>query len=315
VRRAFSVAALSATLLCFSGASALATHFEAEFVDSIAGQGPGNFSGELTNREAPATADSADWFCFSGTSGTSVQIAMSSNQFDTVLTLYSTPGTPAPGDNRNTYTVVAFNNDSGGTSNSFIGTTLPVSGNYMVAAESFSGVEDPLGNYNLSITGNVVPCGTTAVPCAITPTNPPPGYNPIFGTEGDDALVGTPGTDVIFGLGGNDRIAGMGDNDIVVGGPGNDRLSGDAGNDILCGGEGNDQLAGGAGNDTLSGGAGDDVLSGDDGNDTLQGDAGADRLGGGAGDDTLNGGPDGDTCIGGAGTDTGAGCEATSEVP
>jgi RTX calcium-binding nonapeptide repeat (4 copies)/Bacterial protein of unknown function (DUF839) len=98
----------------------------------------------------------------------------------------------------------------------------------------------------------------------------------IFGTDGDDDILGSSRGDIIFGFRADDRIfAGRGDdtvyggrgNDLIDGGEGNDRLLGGKGNDALVGGEGCDSLSGGEGRDLLLGGAGRDELDGGEGND------------------------------------------------
>lgn len=98
----------------------------------------------------------------------------------------------------------------------------------------------------------------------------------IFGTNGDDEILGSNHSDTIFGFRGDDSIfAGLGNDtvlggrgdDLIDGGNGNDRLFGDGGNDVLVGGEGNDDLYGGRGRDLLLGGAGRDELDGGEGND------------------------------------------------
>lgn len=78
----------------------------------------------------------------------------------------------------------------------------------------------------------------------------------IFGTSGDDYLLGS-GLDA-------DIVGGSG-NDTLVGGHGNDTLSGSLGSDQLFGGLGNDHLsainyAGSGGSDQLTGGSGSDVF-------------------------------------------------------
>lgn len=73
------------------------------------------------------------------------------------------------------------------------------------------------------------------------------GKSPIFGTSGDDVLVGT---------GQNDQLFGGQGNDILIGGAGNNQLWGGAGNDILIGGKGSNLLVGGRGQDTMTGGGG-----------------------------------------------------------
>lgn len=69
---------------------------------------------------------------------------------------------------------------------------------------------------------------------------------------GNDRVYGSNGDDTILGDAGNDRLYGM---------DGADDLSGGAGNDLLYGGSGNDELSGGAGNDRMEGGSGDDLFT------------------------------------------------------
>ncbi len=115
-----------------------------------------------------------------------------------------------------------------------------------------------------------------------TTETPGPGGMPartpagIWGTAGDDLLIGT-GADEVF------RAAG-----------GNDRIEAGGGNDRVRAGDGNDIVYAGAGDDLVEGGNGNDWIRGEDGNDKLAGGAGADFLEGGAGDDKLIGGADGD---------------------
>jgi len=96
----------------------------------------------------------------------------------------------------------------------------------------------------------------------------------VFGSEGDDRLVGnSAGPDMLYGGGGNDFIRGG------------------AGADVLDGGVGNDKVWGEGDGDTLSGGLGDDIVLGDAGDDTiLEGDeiSGQDVLSGGAGIDKVS---------------------------
>lgn len=73
------------------------------------------------------------------------------------------------------------------------------------------------------VTGNDLAPGTLGIPGD--------GATGIFGTSGDDILVGTDGPNVIFGNSGNDTLDG---------GAGNDLIAGDLGRDILTGGAGND---------------------------------------------------------------------------
>jgi hypothetical protein len=101
---------------------------------------------------------------------------------------------------------------------------------------------------------------------------------------GAGEIWGTPGDDVIVGSNGDDRI---------FGGLGNDIICGNGGNDYLRGGYGDDHLYGGPGDDIVAGNWGYDWVYGDDGNDMLyanweqEEDADFDILMGGAGNDHL----------------------------
>jgi hypothetical protein len=150
MRRLLALAAAAASL-GLSATAALATHGTATNVDAIDGSGAGSFAGNLNN----TTGDSADWYTFHGTAGTSVTITMDSSAFDSHLYLYRAPGIPSAGDARSTYTQIAEDDDGGVGLNSQIVLTLPATGYYVVAAESISGASDTLGDYTLGITGNV----------------------------------------------------------------------------------------------------------------------------------------------------------------
>ena len=63
---------------------------------------------------------------------------------------------------------------------------------------------------------------------------PPPGSEPVTGTDGDDDLVGTAVADVLGGGIGNDKAAGAGGGDWLYGGDGNDTLDGGTGIDFLA---------------------------------------------------------------------------------
>lgn len=103
----------------------------------------------------------------------------------------------------------------------------------------------------------------------------------IFGTPGNDILIGKATHDYIFGFAGNDLLLGVGGNDFLFGGTGNDVLFGGQGNDVLFGEDGNDFLVNDAGNDILIGGAGNDFFLVLDPN-------GSSVLNGGTGFDTAN---------------------------
>jgi hypothetical protein len=149
MRRILALAAVAAGL-GLGAAAAFATHGTATTVDAIDGSGAGSFAGDLTN-----TSDTADWYSFHGTAGTSVTIAMGSSAFDTFLFLYRAPGIPSAGDARSSYTQIALDDDSGTGLNSQIVLTLPATGYYVVAAESVSASFETLGDYTLDITGQV----------------------------------------------------------------------------------------------------------------------------------------------------------------
>jgi len=157
------------------------------------------------------------------------------------------------------------------------------------------------------------------------------GIENLFGSRGNDVLLGdghdniiagTEGSDVLQGRGGADRLVGDVGNDQVDGGDGNDVLLGDAGDDVLAGGAGaNDEIsfrrsatgvdadlergsASGEGFDRI---AGVETISGSDFADRLAGNALANSLLGNAGDDSLDGRAGPDFLNGGAGTDNATG--------
>lgn len=109
---------------------------------------------------------------------------------------------------------------------------------------------------------------------------------------------------VIFGTSGNDNLVGAGQNDFIDGEEGNDTLIGAGGADFLNGEEGNDFHDGGGGDDIIDGDVGDDTLLGAGGSDFLDGEDGADTLNGGAGSDTLIGEDGSDTLTGGGADDS-----------
>lgn len=151
------------------------------------------------------------------------------------------------------------------------------------------------------------------------------GNDTIFGLDGDDVICGGMGNDTLHGGPGNDRLFGQNGNDRLFGGDGADRLAGHGGDDELFGGDDNDVVAGGPGNDRLFGSNGNDLLGGNEGNDQLFGNAGDDRLFGQVGDDRLFGGDGNDALHGGLNTDrcdgqSGTGdsantCESVAGVP
>lgn len=105
----------------------------------------------------------------------------------------------------------------------------------------------------------------------------------LFGTSGDDVIVGLKGADNIKGKGGDDLICSGDGDDWILSGSGDDRVK--AGPDI-------DDIHGGPGDDEIHAGAGPaEGVYGEDGHDQLFGDAGTeDYLFGGRGDDAMDGG-------------------------
>jgi Ca2+-binding RTX toxin-like protein len=100
----------------------------------------------------------------------------------------------------------------------------------------------------------------------------------VYGTNGNDTIIGGFGKQKLYGLGGDDVLRAGVDNDTVYGGAGDDRAWGDTGNDVLIGEADDDSLWGGAGDDTSYGGAGDDTIVSIGGGtkDKLNGEAGFD---------------------------------------
>ncbi|MFP4297088.1 MAG: lamin tail domain-containing protein [Spirulinaceae cyanobacterium] len=137
--------------------------------------------------------------------------------------------------------------------------------------------------------------------------------NVLWGSLGDDNLVGDDENQTLYGRFGDDVVAGGLGDDTIFGGDGDDVLRGDrnlrksqvntpGGDDIIYGGDGDDRIGGKSGNDILYGDAGDDRIWGDDGDDILRGGLGNDILTG----DDFSGGQGRDTFVlaSGEGTDT-----------
>jgi Ca2+-binding RTX toxin-like protein len=146
--------------------------------------------------------------------------------------------------------------------------------------------------------------------------------NRVFGTDGNDTLVGGDGINVISGGDGNDVIQGGDHGDHISGGAGADTIFGGAGNDIIVGGNQGEVAnnpgvvrPGGADlGDIIDGGDGDDIIYGNEGPDSLSGGNGNDVLYGGSGPDTLDGGAGNDTIFGGASNDVITGGEGDDEI-
>jgi Ca2+-binding RTX toxin-like protein len=80
----------------------------------------------------------------------------------------------------------------------------------------------------------------------ITGTNIP---NTIYGTMGDDKILGMNWKDDLFGMAGNDIVHGDDGNDKVVGDLWKDTPEGNNGDDVVSRGSGADKINGGEGND------------------------------------------------------------------
>jgi hypothetical protein len=103
------------------------------------------------------------------------------------------------------------------------------------------------------------------------PLPPQPAGCTLWGTSGNDLLVGSDDSDTICGLGGDDTLIGLGGDDTLAGGYGNDYLAGGLGHDRLIGGPGDDTF------DTRDGGFSDVVQAGT-GFDTAYVDGPVDQL-------------------------------------
>jgi Ca2+-binding RTX toxin-like protein len=114
----------------------------------------------------------------------------------------------------------------------------------------------------------------------------------IYGTAGNDLIVGTPGNDVICAGSGNDTIIGKGGADQIYGGPGNDGITTGAGADTIFGGSGADLIDAGAGDDLIFGDNPTTLLrdptdNGADGADVIYGGLGSESIDGGGGNDII----------------------------
>ncbi|MEJ8814261.1 calcium-binding protein [Variovorax ureilyticus] len=136
----------------------------------------------------------------------------------------------------------------------------------------------------------------------------------IYGTSGNDSIVGTGSADRIFGLQGNDTLVGGGGNDYLDGGAGNDTMQGGGGDDTYIVDSTSDLVsessnAGydvvrasvsytassnvevveltGTANINATGNSRDNELIGNEGNNVLNGSSGADYMEGGLGNDTY----------------------------
>ncbi|WP_279388675.1 cadherin-like domain-containing protein [Pseudodesulfovibrio tunisiensis] len=143
--------------------------------------------------------------------------------------------------------------------------------------------------------------------------------NNLFGTEGDDLIMGSQRDSIDQGASlpyrevGDNLHGGAGDDAIYAGSGAGDKLFGEEGDDFLHGGEGSDILYGDyqwnsfvehEGNDYLRGNGGADLLYGERGEDILLGGSGSDTMYGGRDNDTMHGGTEADLMYGGHGEDS-----------
>ncbi len=82
-------------------------------------------------------------------------------------------------------------------------------------------------------------------------------------------IYGSTGDDLIIGAGSSNRIYGGTGDDKINAGFSRDTVYGEEGDDTIDGGQGNDFLGGGLDNDRITGGLGIDKMFGDEGRDTL----------------------------------------------
>ena len=106
----------------------------------------------------------------------------------------------------------------------------------------------------------------------------------MFGTEGDDRIVGTKKTDIVCALGGDDVVKTKGGPDVIDGANGDDVAKGGKKADLLLGLKGRDRLIGTKGADRLLGGKDRDVLKAGADNDNISArDGERDLVNGGSG--------------------------------
>ena len=111
--------------------------------------------------------------------------------------------------------------------------------------------------------------------------------DPIYGSKGANAIIGTPFDDLIYGRNSPENINSLTGNDIIFGKGGDDNIQGAQLDDKLYGEKGDDVLMGSYENDYLSGGDGNDQLFGGDHDDTLRGGKGANLFNCGNGFDVV----------------------------
>ena len=127
--------------------------------------------------------------------------------------------------------------------------SLSAGGSFTVAVRATPNVEGPAdvtatvtsSSHDAVLTNNAVTFTTDVGPASSACD--------LWGTTGNDRIVGGSEGEVICGLEGDDRLYGRGGSDVLLGGAGDDVLVGGKGNDDLTGGDGRDRLIGGPGRD------------------------------------------------------------------
>lgn len=125
------------------------------------------------------------------------------------------------------------------------------------------------------------------------------GYNYIYGTSGNDNIVGTDSSECIFPGKGDNTVDARGGCDLI-----SEINASSVGTNTFYGGKGADFIYGGDGPDTIYGETGPDFIDGLQGNDTIGGYYGNDLFYGSGGDDDLWGGQDHDVLYANDGNDT-----------
>jgi Ca2+-binding RTX toxin-like protein len=131
----------------------------------------------------------------------------------------------------------------------------------------------------------------------------------LWGTNGDDSVVGSSGDDTLQGIAGADTLFGGDGNDAIYGGGrGHNQINGNKGDDTIVGGSPvGDWLLGGQGNDSITAGAGANIVNGNLGNDTIISTSfenTRETLRGGQGDDLIISGFDSAVIFGDLGHNT-----------
>ena len=101
----------------------------------------------------------------------------------------------------------------------------------------------------------------------------------LFGTNGDDNIVGGGAADLIISGGGNDTIYGNDGDDLISSGSGDDTVYGGDGDNVISSGYGNDTVYSGDGNNLILAGTGNDLIFVGSGNNLIDGGSGLDTVG------------------------------------